>query len=35
VIAFTPLSSIDPGEMRTLLNDPHVIRHMLLAGLSR
>jgi RimJ/RimL family protein N-acetyltransferase len=32
VIAFAPLSSIDPAELQTLLNDPNVIRHMPLAN---
>ena len=31
MIAFTPLSSIDPEQLRALLTDPQVIRHMPLA----
>lgn len=31
MISFASLSSIDPGELRTLLNDPQVLRHMPLA----
>jgi ribosomal-protein-alanine N-acetyltransferase len=32
VIAFAPLSSIDPQELLALLTDPRVLRHMPLAG---
>jgi Acetyltransferase (GNAT) domain len=32
VIAFAPLSSIDPREMLALLTDPRVLRHLPLAG---
>jgi hypothetical protein len=35
VIAFAPLSSIDPREMLALLTDPRVLRHLPLAGPER
>jgi ribosomal-protein-alanine N-acetyltransferase len=32
VITFAPLSSIEPEKLRSLLNDPQVLRHMPLSG---